>query len=209
MNGNRQKLSSAEILKLPVKCYATILGVIIGHVGKITKETIEIYAPAKLSTVSATGVVYTPVAFCADVLELHRNNLGATLSLAEVIATGYRGYAEKYVEGAYEMTALLAGVDTTEEAIRAMTPPGARWPQARPVISPTRTDIVAGDPVEQTVSAPPQECVAKHSYSSDAKTVCESTETCGAEGCVRVDQATTDDAQQQVDSDLHLVHPFK
>jgi hypothetical protein len=149
------KLTEQQILDLPVRIFHTVLGTIIGHVGKITSTETVLYAPAVLSVLSPVGVSYSPIAFGTGPLTLFRAAIAGESGVSAVIADSYPRYVKQWCAGAYDMAPIIipAGVDTTEEAAKALRPglysPPAPGGTASPVI-----DTTSGDAPVATKSTP-------------------------------------------------------
>lgn len=120
--------------KLKIGLFHTLTGPIIGRVGKQTKGRVTVFAPARLQLVSPTKVLYHPIAFVDEQIDLVFSGFLGESPVPAVIAEGYLGYFKEFAKGGFLMMPIVisAGVDASEAGMKAMqhdmpgaTPEGA------------------------------------------------------------------------------------
>jgi hypothetical protein len=143
--------------KLPIGIFHTITGPIIGRVGKETKLKVVVYAPARLQPVSATKVLYHPIAFVEEHITLYHSAMLGDSPIPVVIAEGYQDYYKEFVKGSFTMAPILinAGVDGSKEAVDAMQHDSAPVPAEAATPAPPAVSVPFEEEEDKPAEAPP------------------------------------------------------
>ena len=118
-----------KIRLFPVRMYQTSSGPIMGHAERETTGGVRLWAPARLS-VMGVNVVYSPVAFCEEYLDLWFRLVAGTNRVPEIIAGGYLEYVKKFMEGGYKMLPMVlsAGIPGKEHSVKDAPAAGGEEP---------------------------------------------------------------------------------
>ena len=110
-----------EVRNLPVLMFQTLKGPMMGHVEAVNakRDTIRVYAPAMVTFMPPSNVVYLPVAFVEHHLDLFPTNVLGTNSVSDLIIQGYVGFFENFIKGGYNMQPVVmrAQIDGPEAKI--------------------------------------------------------------------------------------------
>ncbi len=109
--------------KLPLAMFHTLKGPVVGHAKPGGTRAVRIWAPAVLSMPTPANVLYLPVTFCEEFIDLQYGLVWAMSPVPEIVAKGYEGFFKNFAEGNYRMQPLVMNAGTPgEEHTQALTP---------------------------------------------------------------------------------------
>jgi hypothetical protein len=98
---------------MPVGLFHTLKGPLIGKVAKKDATRVRVFAPAMLGQPVPSKVIFLPIAFCEEYIELFWTTMFGASPPPNIVVQGYKSFFDQFVKGAYNMQPLLmnAGVD--------------------------------------------------------------------------------------------------
>lgn len=99
--------------KLPLTMFHTLKGPVMGHAKPGGRQYVRVWAPAALHMPSPSNVLFLPVAFCEEYIDLSLATLFGIGTVPEIVAQGYDGFFENFLKGNYRMqpVAMRAGIE--------------------------------------------------------------------------------------------------
>jgi hypothetical protein len=133
VNEKRSLPSWDDVRKKPILMFQTPKGPMMGHFDRAANsagsklDAVRLYAPAMVTFVPPSSVVFLPVAFVEHHLDLYLTAIIGTNPPPDIITQGYTGYFESFIKGGYVMQPMImrAKIDGEEHSVemsQAATP---------------------------------------------------------------------------------------
>ena len=89
--------------------FQTIRGPIMGRFAEETQKYCRLYAPAYVGQQEETKLVFSPLAFCEEYLDLYKDSAAVfgENSIPLIVLQGYEGYFNEFIKGSYRLGALV------------------------------------------------------------------------------------------------------
>ena len=113
MNEKPSPLSWDEVRKKPILMFQTPKGPMMGHFDRAANtagsklDAVRLYAPAMVTFVPPSSVVFLPIAFIEHHLDLYLTAIIGTNQPQDLIVKGYEGYFETFIKGGYTMQPMI------------------------------------------------------------------------------------------------------